>query len=54
VHNGGSSSILINFCPFCGAQLPESKRDLWFKKLETLGISEPSKANLPKKFRTEE
>jgi hypothetical protein len=27
VHDGGSSSIQINFCPWCGSKLPESKRD---------------------------
>jgi hypothetical protein len=54
VHDGGSSSVLINFCPFCGAKLPKSKRDLWFEKLEALGISEPSKVDLPKEFQTDE
>jgi hypothetical protein len=27
IHDGGSSSILIKYCPWCGAKLPESKRD---------------------------
>jgi hypothetical protein len=27
VHDGGSSTCLIRFCPWCGAQLPESLRD---------------------------
>jgi hypothetical protein len=26
IHDGGSSFISINFCPFCGTKLPESKR----------------------------
>jgi hypothetical protein len=27
IHDGGSSSIRINFCPWCGTKLAESKRD---------------------------
>jgi hypothetical protein len=26
IHDGGSSFIKIEFCPFCGTKLPESKR----------------------------
>ncbi|HJX48173.1 MAG TPA: hypothetical protein VJ375_10015 [Gaiellaceae bacterium] len=26
VHDGGSSMIVIDYCPFCGARLPESLR----------------------------
>ena len=28
IHDGGSSSIEINYCPWCGTKLPDSKRDL--------------------------
>ena len=28
VHDGGSSVIRIRFCPWCGARLPESTREL--------------------------
>jgi hypothetical protein len=27
VHDGGSSSIVIKYCPWCGTKLPESKRE---------------------------
>ncbi len=27
VHDGGTSGILIRYCPWCGASLPPSKRD---------------------------
>ncbi|MEU6239707.1 hypothetical protein [Streptomyces sp. NPDC047024] len=27
VHDGGASSITIDFCPWCGQRLPESQRD---------------------------
>jgi hypothetical protein len=26
VHDGGTSSVLIQYCPWCGAKLPESSR----------------------------
>jgi hypothetical protein len=33
-----SAEILkIQFCPFCGAKLPASKRDAWFAQLEKTG-----------------
>lgn len=33
-----SAEILrIHFCPFCGARLPDSKRDAWFAKLQETG-----------------
>ncbi|MGW2145193.1 DUF6980 family protein [Nonomuraea bangladeshensis] len=38
IHDGGSSSIIITFCPWCGTRLPESQRDRWFDALEALGI----------------
>ncbi len=27
IHDGGSSSITIHYCPWCGTTLPDSKRD---------------------------
>ena len=38
IHDGGTSSITILFCPFCGQKLPDSKRDLWFETLEAKGL----------------
>lgn len=37
IHDGGESYVNINFCPWCGERLPESKRDRWFDELEQLG-----------------
>lgn len=38
IHDGGTGSVSIKFCPFCGTKLPSSKRDKWFNKMEKLGI----------------
>jgi len=54
VHDGGSSFALIDFCPFCGAKLPESKRGLWIEKLETLGFKDPWTDDIPEPFRTDQ
>ena len=43
IHDGGTSAITIQHCPFCGTKLPESKRDLWFERLDALGIQDPDK-----------
>jgi len=50
VHDGGSASISINYCPWCGSRLPESKRDLWFDELEKLGFDDPSEREIPIEF----
>jgi hypothetical protein len=54
VHDGGSSYALIDFCPFCGKKLPESKRDLWFVKLEAMGFTDPWTDDVPAQFRTDQ
>jgi hypothetical protein len=50
VHDDGSSSINILFCPWCGAKLPASKRDRWFEELATLGFNEPFKQEIPASY----
>ena len=47
--DGGSSFLLITFCPFCGEQLPGSLRDEWFDALEQLGL-EPEDPAVPEVF----
>ena len=49
VHDGGASSIGIDFCPWCGQRLPESQRDRWFDELESRGIK-PWEDELPDEF----
>ncbi|WP_405623573.1 DUF6980 family protein [Streptomyces sp. NBC_00076] len=49
VHDGGTSSITIDFCPWCGRRLPESQRDRWFDELERRGI-DPWEDEVPAEF----
>jgi hypothetical protein len=42
VQDGGSSIIVIEFCPFCAAKLPDSLRDEWFDRLDQLGLERDS------------
>ncbi|MCL5282257.1 MAG: hypothetical protein M1376_20420 [Planctomycetes bacterium] len=52
--------LSIHFCPWCGAKLPESKRDLWFDKLEAMGFTDitfadiSERTDIPKEFLTDE
>lgn len=54
IHDGGSSSVGIEYCPWCGTKLPESKRDLWFDRLEELGYDDFYEQDIPKEFHTGE
>jgi hypothetical protein len=38
VRDGGTSMTVIGFCPWCGARLPQSRRDAWFDEMERLGL----------------
>lgn len=51
-HGDGISQLVINNCPWCGAKLPESKRDLWFDTLESMGIDDPWEQEIPEEFRS--
>lgn len=53
IHDGSSSYVLIQHCPWCGKKLPESKRDLWFDTLETLGFDNPLQDEIPAEFETD-
>lgn len=54
IHDGGSSCIIISYCPWCGSKLPESKRNLWFEKLEELGIDDPLAQDIPIEYKNKE
>ena len=52
IHDGSRSCITINFCPWCGKKLPDSKRDEWFDKLEDLGYENPLfDENIPNEYK---
>lgn len=53
IRDGGSSSVKIEFCPWCGDRLPDSKRQRWFDEIEKLGI-DPWTQDVPDKFLTDE
>jgi len=52
VHDGGSSSIAIGFCPWCGTKLPGSLRGRWFEELAALGFTDPWGQDIPEAFRS--
>ncbi len=54
VHDSGKSYIKIEYCPWCGQKLPDSKRNLWFDELEKLGIENPLEEDIPEKFKSSE
>ena len=51
-----TSYVLIQYCPWCGKQLPNSKRSEWFDCLEKLGFDSPLENfdEIPPKFKTSE
>ena len=51
VHNGGSASHLVRFCPWCGARLPDSLRDRWFEEMERRGV-DPGEDPVPDEFQS--
>jgi hypothetical protein len=52
IHDGGSSTVQILFCPWCGTKLPDSKRDRWFDELEAQGI-DPTSSSIPEVYQTD-
>jgi hypothetical protein len=54
VHDGGTATCLIGFCPWCGTRLPESQRTRWFDELERLGFSDPNDPAIPQRFLSDE
>ena len=51
--DGGSSIQIIYYCPWCGAKLPKSVADEWFKIIEDLGL-ELGSPKIPQEFLTDE
>jgi hypothetical protein len=53
VLDGGTSSVTIDYCPWCGTRLPSQLRDQWFEVVEALGL-EPDAPGLPSELRSGE
>ena len=51
--DGGTSILLLSFCPWSGDKLPESLRDAWFDELERRGI-DPHEGPIPPEFQTDQ
>jgi predicted RNA-binding Zn-ribbon protein involved in translation (DUF1610 family) len=54
IHDGGSSSITIYYCPWCGTKLPVSMRSEWFEKLYALNIDPDDENKIPNEFKSNE
>jgi hypothetical protein len=52
VRDGGSSMVVIGYCPWCGARLPESRRDAWFDEMDRLGL-DPWEDELPEQYHSD-
>jgi hypothetical protein len=52
IHDGGSSVITIDYCPWCGKKLPESKRYAWFNAIEKLGL-DPGSDDIPDAYQSD-
>ncbi len=50
VLDGGTSTVGLLYCPWCGHQLPSSLRERWFDELQRLGI-DPIEGDVPEEFR---
>jgi len=51
VHDGGSSGIVIRYCPWCGQRLPESAREKTFPKGKGLS-KRKSQKEVPRRGRS--
>lgn len=54
VNDGGNSSIIIKYCPWCGRKLIDSKRELWFEELNNMGYESPFEEDIPLEFQSDE
>ena len=53
IHDGGESYVRINYCPWCGAKLPDSERDNWFNRLEAQGYDNPMEQEIPEEYKSD-
>jgi hypothetical protein len=53
VHDGGTSTMVISFCPWCGVKLPASLRERWFTELESQGYDDPVDQDIPDRYKSD-
>jgi Domain of unknown function (DUF6980) len=53
IHDCGTSTHAIDYCPWCGTALPASQRDRWFDELAALGFDDPLMQPIPAAFTTD-
>jgi hypothetical protein len=53
VHDGGTSHVRIEFCPWCGTKLPASLRARWFEDLEAQGFDDPTVQSIPERYHSD-
>jgi hypothetical protein len=51
-HDDGPARPPISYCPWCGAALPESKRERWFAELRRRG-NRPDDPDLDDRYRSD-
>jgi hypothetical protein len=54
IHDGSRSTVIIQFCPWCGTALPSSKRDVWLDTLIDLGFDDPWNQEIPQEFQSDQ
>jgi hypothetical protein len=52
VRDGGESYVIVTHCPWCGVELPESRRMAWFDEIDKLGLADAPFEHIPEKFLT--
>ncbi len=52
VRDGGMSYLVVSHCPWCGARLPQSRRDAWFDAVEASGLDPDDAEALPARYLT--
>ncbi len=52
IHDGSGTYQLIDHCPWCGKELPRSRRDECFEELEERGFEDPLNEDIPKEFQS--
>lgn len=50
IHDGGSSVVVLYYCPWCGSKLPDSQRERWHAELEARGIDSGDDDQIPPEF----